>query len=66
MIVVRPNIEKAMLSNIFYISLMGFIFLYLLRGIGMITFLSGGVIMLLLMTAVISGLTWGIWKTRRY
>ena len=55
-----------MLSKIFYSSLVGFAFLYLLRGIGMITFISGGVIMMLLMCAVISGLTWGILKTRRY
>ena len=55
-----------MLPNIFFISLMGFIALYLLRGIGMITFIPGGIIMALLMTAVISGLTWGILKTQRY
>ena len=68
MIVVRANFRniRVMLSKIFYLSLMSFLFLYLLRGIGMITFLSGGVIMILLLTAVISGLTWGILKTRRY
>ncbi|MGB5635109.1 MAG: hypothetical protein WBM44_12450 [Waterburya sp.] len=55
-----------MLPNIFFISLMGFISLYFLRGIGFITFLPGGIISLLLMTAVISGLTWGILETRRY
>ena len=68
MIVVRYNIKNVwlMLSKIFYLSLMGFIFLYLLRGIGMITFLPGGVIMILLIAAVISGLTWGILKTSRY
>ncbi|MDJ0571773.1 MAG: hypothetical protein QNJ53_22395 [Pleurocapsa sp. MO_192.B19] len=40
--------------------------LYILRGIGLITFLPGGMITILLMTAVISGLSWGILKTRRY
>ncbi len=55
-----------MLLNIFFMSLMGFITLYILRGIGMITFISGGIIIVLLMTAVISGLTWGILQTRRY
>ncbi len=55
-----------MLPNIFFSSLMGFIALYYLRGIGFITFLPGGIISILLMTAVISGLTWGILKTRRY
>ncbi len=55
-----------MLLNIFFISLMGFMTLYILRGIGLITFLPGGMITILLMTAVISGLSWGILKTRRY
>ena len=68
MIVVRANFRniRVMLNKIFYLSLMSFLFLYLLRGIGMITFLSGGVIMILLLTVVISGLSWGILKTRRY
>ena len=55
-----------MIPNIFFISLMGFLSLYILRGIGFITFISGGAIVILLLTAVISGLTWGILKTRRY
>ncbi len=55
-----------MLFKIFSMSLVGFVTLYLFRGIGMITFVPGGIITFLLMTAVISGLSWGIWKTRRY
>jgi hypothetical protein len=55
-----------MLIQLFFISLIGFITLYILRGIGFITFLPGGVISTLLMTTIISGLTWGIIKTRRY
>jgi hypothetical protein len=54
------------LAKIFFISLVGFITLYLLRGLGMITFLPGGIIAAFLMTAVVSGLSWGIIKTRRY
>lgn len=68
MIVIPADIEslQPMLTKIFSMSLMGFIVLYFLRGIGLITFLPGGIISILLMTAVISGLTWGILKTRRY
>lgn len=55
-----------MLLNTFRISLMGFIALYILRGIGWITFLPGGIISIFLIMAIISGLTWGIFKTRRY
>jgi len=55
-----------MLLNVFFLSLLAFATLYILRGISLITFIAGGVIMALLVTAVISGLTWGILKTRRY
>ena len=54
-----------MLLNVFFLSLIGFATLYILRGIGLITFLAGGVIMALLMTAVISGLTWSILKNEK-
>lgn len=68
MVIPAADIEslQPMLTKIFSMSLMGFITLYILRGIGLITFLPGGIISLALMTAVISGLTWGILKTRRY
>ncbi|MEL6579664.1 MAG: hypothetical protein AAFQ14_07930 [Cyanobacteria bacterium J06621_12] len=55
-----------MLSKVFFLSLIGFTTLYILRGIGLITFISGGIITVLLMAVVISGLTWGILRTRRY
>ena len=55
-----------MLSNIFFISLMGFAALYFLRGIGFATFLPGGIILALLIATLISGLIWGILKTSRY
>lgn len=55
-----------MLLNIFFISLMGFLALYILRGIGMITFIPGGMITMLLLLAIASGLSWSILKTRRY
>ena len=55
-----------MLLNLFFMSLMGFIALYVLRGIGFLTFIPGGAILALLLSAVVSGLIWGIMKTRRY
>ncbi len=54
------------LLNLFFLSSMGFITLYVLRGIGFLTFIPGGTIMTLGMSAVISGLALGILKTRRY
>ncbi|MEL6496029.1 MAG: hypothetical protein AAFQ41_13045 [Cyanobacteria bacterium J06623_7] len=55
-----------MLLKIFFFSFIGFACLYVLRGIGLITFISGGIISIMLITAIISGLTWGILKTKRY
>ncbi|MEL6439787.1 MAG: hypothetical protein AAFQ80_11100 [Cyanobacteria bacterium J06621_8] len=55
-----------MLQNIFLMSLAGFLVLYILRGIGWLTFLPGGIISALLLMTIISGLTWGILKIRRY
>ena len=55
-----------MLLRVFFLSLIGFATLYVLRGIGLITFISGGIITVLLLSTVISGLTWGILKTKRY
>jgi hypothetical protein len=52
--------------KVFFISLIGFFSLYILRGLGFLTFISGGVIAALLMATIISGLTWGILLTRRY
>ena len=57
---------KFMLAKIFILSAIAFLTLYILRGIGMLTFISGGAISLLLMAVIISGLGWGIVKTWRY
>lgn len=50
----------------FIISSVTFVVVYLFRGFGILSFLPGGVILLLLLITIASGLTWGIVKTRRF
>ena len=55
-----------MLLKLFTYSLLSFIVIYLLRGIGILGFLPGGFLLLCLLVALISGLSWGIYKTKRF
>ncbi|AFZ37794.1 hypothetical protein Sta7437_4325 [Stanieria cyanosphaera PCC 7437] len=50
----------------FIISSATFALVYLLRGFGILSFLPGGIILILLLITIGSGLTWGIAKTRRF
>jgi hypothetical protein len=52
--------------KVFVISLIAFLVLYLLRGFGILTFLPGGIILVLLLIVLSSGLAWGIQKTRKF
>ena len=55
-----------MLLKLFTFSLTSFLVLYVLRGLGIFGFLPGGFIVVCLLVALISGLGWGIQKTRRF
>jgi len=50
----------------FCLAIATFLFVYLLRGFGIVSFLPGGVILLLLVITIFSGLMWGINATKRY
>lgn len=39
---------------------------YLLRGLGLLTFIPGGVILVLFALSILSGILYGIEKTRRF
>ncbi len=54
------------LRRTFITSLVIFIILYILRGLGIFSFLPGGIILILLLITISSGLAWGIKKTLRY
>ncbi|AOY78724.1 hypothetical protein BJP36_01275 [Moorena producens JHB] len=42
------------------------VMVYLLRGFGIITFLPGGILWLLILLSIGTGLVYGVQKTRRY
>jgi hypothetical protein len=55
-----------LLFKTFILSAIAFFGVYFLRGLGWLSFLPGGLILLLLLISLGSGLTWGIVKTRKY
>ncbi|OLT63748.1 hypothetical protein [Moorea producens] len=42
------------------------VMVYLLRGFGILTFLPGGILWLLILLSIGTGLVYGVQKTRRY
>ncbi len=56
----------SILFKTFIFSAIAFIAVYLLRGVGWLSFVPGGIILLLLAISLGSGVIWGIVKTRRY
>ena len=56
----------SLLYKTFANSAIAFLIVYLLRGVGILSFIPGGLILLLLLIAIFSGLMWGIMATLRY
>ena len=56
----------SLISKIFIGSALIFTFIYLLRGMGILSFIPGGSILVLLFITISAGLTWGIMATLRY
>ncbi|HHP7232937.1 MAG TPA: hypothetical protein ACFCUY_19045 [Xenococcaceae cyanobacterium] len=54
------------LRKTFIVSLVIFLIVYILRGLGILSFLPGGVLLLLLLITLSTGLAWGIKRTLRY
>lgn len=50
----------------FLLFLVGFLTVYILRGIGILTFLPGGIILSLLVLAIATGIIWGIRATKNF
>ncbi len=61
-----PKSETEIVAYIFSSVLGVTIVVYLLRGFGILTFIPGGVIWVLLLLSIGSGILYGIMKTRRY
>ena len=54
------------LKSLFFGFLLVTVLVYILRGMGILSFLPGGLILLLILSSVITGILYGIDKTRRF
>lgn len=61
-----PPSEARKLAYAFGITLAITVIIYLLRGFGILTFLPGGIIYLLILLSIGVGIIYGIQKTRRF
>lgn len=61
-----PPSDILVYAYVFATSLAVTIVVYLLRGFGILTFLPGGVIWILILLSIAAGIAYGVQKTRRY
>jgi hypothetical protein len=54
------------LKSLFFGFLFVTVLVYILRGMGILSFLPGGLILLLILSSVVTGIIYGIDKTRRF
>ncbi|GFE70059.1 hypothetical protein [Chroococcus sp. FPU101] len=59
-------IDMSILARLFISLIALTLITYLLRGLGILTFIPGGVILVLLALSILSGIFYGIEKTRRF
>ena len=58
--------NSSYLKSLFFGFLLVTVFVYILRGMGILSFLPGGLILLLILSSVVTGIIYGIDKTRRF
>ncbi|NEO74287.1 MAG: hypothetical protein F6K52_33720 [Moorea sp. SIO3H5] len=62
-----PSQSETLIIAYFFGALIAItVMVYLLRGFGIITFLPGGILWLLILLSIGTGLFYGVQKTRRY
>ncbi len=61
-----PRREQSILARLFWTVVPITILVYLLRGFGIITFIYGGIISVLLLLSLAVSIAYGIEKTRRF
>ncbi len=61
-----PPSETLIYTYVFAATLGITIFVYLLRGFGIFSFLPGAVLWILILLTIATGLVFGVQKTRRY
>jgi hypothetical protein len=58
--------NSSYLKSLFFGFLLVTVLVYVLRGMGILSFLPGGLILLLILSSVVTGIIYGIDKTRRF
>ncbi|MBE9116162.1 hypothetical protein IQ249_09670 [Lusitaniella coriacea LEGE 07157] len=58
--------ENSILAYLFLMVLSVTVIAYLLRGFGILTFIPGGIIWLLILLSIGTGILYGVEKTRRF
>jgi len=58
--------NSSYLKSLFFGFLLVTVLDYILRGMGILSFLPGGLILLLILSSVVTGIIYGIDKTRRF
>jgi hypothetical protein len=58
--------NSSYLKYLFLGFLLVTVLVYILRGMGILSFLPGGLILLLILSSVVTGIIYGIDKTRRF
>ncbi|GBL08570.1 hypothetical protein [Microcystis aeruginosa] len=58
--------NSSYLKYLFLGCLLVTVLVYILRGMGILSFLPGGLILLLILSSVVTGIIYGVDKTRRF
>ncbi|MFN6187901.1 MAG: hypothetical protein ACK460_17720 [Microcystis sp.] len=58
--------NSSYLKSLFFSFLLVTVLVYVLRGMGILSFLPGGLILLLILSSVVTGILYGIAKPRRF
>jgi hypothetical protein len=58
--------NSSYLKSLFFGFLLVTVLVYVLRGMAILSFLPGGLILLLILSSVVTGILYGIDKTRRF
>ena len=61
-----PPSETLIVTYVFAVTVVVTVVVYLLRGFGLLTFLPGAVLWVLILLSIATGLVYGVQKTRRY
>ena len=62
----NPPSDTIIYAYAFAITVAVTFVVYLLRGFGILTFIPGGIIWILILLSIATGLVYGVQKTRRY